>query len=50
MSSAVDLWNASEQLGAVILNKQNSVTNAHKERLPPDFVPIKFKQLLTEKR
>jgi len=40
MSSAVDLWNVSEQLGAVILNKLNSVINVHKERLPPNFIPI----------
>lgn len=43
MSSAGDLWNVFEQLRAVILNKLNSVMNVHKERLPPNFIPIKFK-------
>lgn len=41
MNSAVGLWNISEQLSAVILNKLNSVINVHKERLPPNFIPTK---------
>jgi hypothetical protein len=40
MSSAVDLWNVSEQLGDVNLNKLNSVINVHKEQFPPNFIPI----------
>jgi hypothetical protein len=50
MSSAVDLWNVSDELlGAEILDNLNSVINILKEQLPLMFIPIKIKEILTEK-
>lgn len=49
MHSAVDLQNALENLGAEILNSLNSKKNMFKQRLPLNFIPKKFKELLAEK-
>jgi len=45
----VDLWNVSEIFGTEILNNLNWVKNMLRERLPLNFIPTKFKELLAEK-
>jgi hypothetical protein len=47
MSSAVALRNISENLGAEIQNKLNTAKNMLAERLTQNFMPTKFKELLT---
>jgi hypothetical protein len=47
--SAVDLRKVLENFGAEILNNFNLVKNMLKERLPPNFIPMKYKELLAEK-
>jgi hypothetical protein len=49
MSSAVDLWNVLELLGTEVLDNLNSVKNMLKEQLSLIFIPMKFKEILTEK-
>jgi hypothetical protein len=46
VSSAVGLWNTWGNLGAEILNNLNLVNNM---RLPQNFIPVKFKELLADK-
>jgi len=37
-------------LGAEILHNFNSVTKMHLKRLPLNYIPMKFKEVLTDKR
>jgi hypothetical protein len=50
VSSAVDLQNVSETFGAEIVKNLNSLTNMLKGSLAQNFIPMKSKALLTEKR
>jgi len=49
-SLAVDLWDVSEIFGTEILNNLNWVKNMLRVCLPLNFIPMKFKELLAEKR
>jgi len=50
MLSAAGFRNVSENLGLEILNTLNSTRSMLEECLPPNFVPIKIKELSAEKR
>jgi len=48
--STIDLQNISENFGAEILISWNSMKHRLKERHPLSFIPLKFRDLLTDER